>query len=221
MIRSCTIPNEEFRVIDTNDVESACKKFYILYEKCYGQINCTYSIHVTGSHLLPIRGNRPLTYKSAFKFESFFSEMRELFHAGSVSPTKQILQNCYMKRILEHHVCQKSTFFKPEKQPVQGKKFTPAKENNSLVYIFNENQTYTFYCIKEIVDQDNFQCYVQVKFPVKMPLTPEYNWSKVGVFKAGPISEELHVIKRKDICGKVIKVNKFLITCPNNVLHEQ
>ena len=75
MIRGCIIPNDEYRKIDESTIESASKKFYILYEKLYGQINCTYSVHIVSSHLLPIRGNQPLTYKSAFKFESFFSEM--------------------------------------------------------------------------------------------------------------------------------------------------
>lgn len=72
IIRACIIPNEEFRVVNDNDVLSACAKFYKLYEQCYGTQNCTYSIHVVISHILKIRGNRPLTYKSAFKFESFF-----------------------------------------------------------------------------------------------------------------------------------------------------
>lgn len=215
MIRSCIIPNNEFRNIDNNVVESACKNFYKLYEKCYGNINCTYSIHVVASHLLLMKGNRPLTYKSAFKFESFFSEMRELFHAGSISPLKQILQNCYIKRLLEYHVCEKTTFFKPEN------KKNPGKENNHLVYIFDENQKFTFYSIQEIIDDDHFRCYIQGKFNVKFALTPEYNWSNIGVFKAGPISEEFHVISREDISGKVIRVKEYLITCPNNVLHEQ
>ena len=107
MIRSCVLPNEEFELVETAAIESACKKFYSLFEELFGQINCSYSIHIVPSHLLLIRGNQPLTHRSAFKFENFFAEMRNLFHAGTVSPLKQILQNCYVKRILEHHVCEK------------------------------------------------------------------------------------------------------------------
>ena len=110
MIRACVISNDEFRNVDENYVISACGKFYKLYEKLFGQKNCTYSIHVMSSHLLQIKGNRPLTHKSAFKFESFFAEMKNLFQAGTVSPLKQILQNCYVKRILEHHKCKKNNF---------------------------------------------------------------------------------------------------------------
>ena len=107
MIRACIIPNDEFTNVNLNDVSNACLQFYKLFEQEFGQHNCTYSIHVVGSHLLQIRGNRPLTFKSAFKFESFFSEMRNLFHPGTTSPLKQVLQNCFVKRLLEFHTCQK------------------------------------------------------------------------------------------------------------------
>ena len=220
MIRSCTIPNNEFRNVNENDVNSACAKFYKISKKLFGPQNCSYSIHVVSSHLLLMRGNRPFTYKSAFKFENFFAEMKNLFHAGSVSPLKQILQNCYVKRMLEYHVCDKPSFYSPVKKPKPGTKFNPGKENNSLVYIYNENETYTMYSINEIINEETFTCNVQGKFKLKSHLTPEYDWSTVGVFKLGPKSEEKVTINKRDICGKVLKVNNYLITCPHNVLHE-
>ena len=221
MIRACVIPNNEFRNVNDDDVKSACKKFYVLYEKAFGPTNCTYSIHVSGSHLLQVRDNRPLTHKSAFKFESFFAEMKNLFHPGTVSPLKQILQNCFVKRLLEYHTCEKETFYSAEKKPTPGKKFNPGKENNHLIYTFNEDHMYSMYIIDEIIDKSSFRCKIQGKFKMKIQLTPEYDWSHVGVFKVGAISEELVIVNRKDIAGKVIKVNEFLITCPYNVLHEQ
>ena len=218
MIRACVIPNEEFRKVDEAKVEHTCKKFYELYEKLYGQVNCIYSIHVSCTHLLKIRGNRPLPFKSAFKFESFFSEMKNLFHPGSVSPLKQILQNCYMKRVLEAHHCEKTVFFSPEKNNAGQ---TAAKENNSLIYTYNENETISMYKIIEKIDQNSFNCNKVGKFKAKFNLTPEYDWSDVGVFKMKPISEELCVIEKASISGKVIKVKDYLITCPTNVLTEQ
>lgn len=221
MIRACVIPNNEYCKVNPNDVSQACKKFYKLYEKLFGPVNCTYSIHMVGAHLLKIRGNMPLTHRSAFKFENFFSEMRNMFQPGTVSSIKQILQNCYMKRLLEHHKCEKSTFFKPEKQPKPGVKFNPPKENNHSIYVTNENETLSMYSIHEIIDEDRFLCKIQGKFKFKSNLTPEYNWSAVGVYKVGPISDETKIIHRNEISGKVLKVNGYLITCPNNVLHEQ
>ena len=221
MIRSCIIPNNEFTQINQNDVESACQKFYDLYEKTYGVQNCTYSTHVVPSHLLQIRGDMPLTHRSAFKFENFFAEMRNLFKPGTVSPMKQIMQNCFMKRILEHHKCEKSTYFCAEKKPKPGVKFNPPKENNSLIYVYSENHKLDMYSIKEVIDEDTFSCQIQGKFNANIPLAIEYDWSKVGVFKVGPLSQECKIIKRKDISGKVMIVKNYLITCPLNVLHEQ
>lgn len=221
MIRACVIPNDEFRNVNDNNVDNACKKFYLSYEKAFGPTNCTYSVHVVGSHMSQVRGNRPLTYKSAFKFENFYSEMKNMFYPGTPSALKQILKNCYLKRLLEYHCCEKETFFSPEKKPKPGKQFHPGKENNNLIYKFNEDQTYSMYIIDEIIDHSHFRCRIQGKFKLKFPLTPEYDWANVGVFKVGAISEDLVIINRKDISGKVIKVNEFLITCPYNVLHEQ
>ena len=165
MIRACVISNDEFRNVDVNDVNSACKKFYKLFEETYGQKKCSYSIHVVPSHLLKIRGNQPLTFKSAFKFESFFSEMRDLFHAGTASPLKQILKNCYVKRILEHHECEKTTYFDVEKK--NDKPFNPPKENNHLIYTISENYDIDMYKIIEILDIDTFLCQTQGKFQFK------------------------------------------------------
>ena len=214
MIRSCVLPNEEFRKIDKELVNHACENFYKLYEELYGQINCTYSIHTASSHLLRIKGSRPLTYKSAFKFESFFSELRNLFHPGTVSPLKQILQNCFMKRMLKYHICEKKLYLSPEKNK-------SGKENNSLIYTYGEDETITMYKIFEKIDENSFNCKKQGKFTASFPLTQEYNWSDVGVFKIGPISDESYVVRVNSIEGKVLKVNGYLITCPTNVLHEQ
>lgn len=127
-----------------------------------------------------------------------------------------------MKRILEKHCCQKTTFYKEEKKPKHGKKCNPSKENNHLVYVFDDdNNSTTMYCLTEKINDDQFLCHIQGKFSVKMPLVPEYDWSHVGVYKIGPTSDEQTVINIKDISGKVLKVDNYLITCPLNVLHEQ
>ena len=216
MVRACVIPNKEFSKIDKASIESACKKFYMLYEQLYGQVNCVYSIHVV-SHLLLIRGDEPLTHKSAFKFESFFAEMKNLYHPGTVSSLKQILQNCYMKRMLEYHHCAKEIYYCPKKKH----KKNQGKENNSLIYTYNEKNSVCIYSIIEFIDNDTFLCNKHGKFQAHFPLTPEYNWSDIGVFKIRPMSEESYVVRRKEISGKVLSINGYYITCPINVLVEQ
>ena len=116
MIRSCTIPNEEFNNVDRETIFHACELFYNLFYELFGQRNCTYSIHVIASHLLKIRGNVPMTERSAFPFKSFYSEMKKSFKAGTNAPLKQILSNVIMKRSVEYHTCEKPILYAPEKK---------------------------------------------------------------------------------------------------------
>lgn len=215
IIRSCVLPNQEFEDIDPNDIKSACKKFYSLFEKCYGSKNCTYSVHVLASHILRIRGSKPLTATSAFVYENFYSEMKNLFHPGSISTLKSIVQNTAMKRTLEPHSCSKPIQYNPQKVPNTG------LENNSIIYVYDEQKTYKFYNIVKINPDNSFLCNQQGRFEYESQLTPELNWSLVGVFKLGPSTINTCTIQRNQVQGKVIKVDKFLITCPINVLKEQ
>lgn len=107
IMRACILPNEEFYQISNSVVNNTAQAFYKNYEALYGPKNCSYSIHLITNHILQIKGDQPLTAKSAFKYENFYSELRNLFQPGTISTSKQILRNCYMKRNLENHCCKK------------------------------------------------------------------------------------------------------------------
>ena len=211
VLRSCTVPNKEFDSISKESIEATSKSFYKNFESIYGSNNCSYSIHVMCGHPLEIRGNVPMTEKSAFKYENFYSELKNLFQAGTISPSKQIIQNCFMKRQLDSHICKKKIFYDVPKK---------GRENNSLIYYVRENQ-YQFFKIIKIIDDNNFLCYPQGRHLYKSDLLPNLKWENIGVFKAGPFLEKEVIIKRKDIEGKVIRVDDFLVTCANNILQEQ
>lgn len=211
VVRACVISNREFVLIPKQKIKRSCEIFYKMYEKTYGKKNCSYSIHIVGCHILEVRGDEPLTEKSAFKFENFYSELRNLFQAGTTSTTKQMIQNCYMKRLLEPHSCCRHIHFDVAKN---------GKECNNLVYIFNESNEYDFYNIVEKHDDDTFTCQKQGRSIIKDDVNG-IKWETVGVFKVGPFSEEQVRIKKEDISGKVVKVKDFFLTCPNNVLREQ
>ena len=212
ILRSCSITNKEFDLIHDNIIESLGNSFYKNYEAVYGKSNCTYSIHLIAAHALKIRGEEPLTCKSAFLYENFYAELRNLFQPGTLSPSKQILQNCYMKRCLDYHVCEKSIFFDVEKN---------GRENNSLIYYIDDDNTYQFFRIIGKKNDNKFICNPQGRYVYKCDIMKDLDWSKVGVFKVGPYSNEKIVIDRSQIEGKVIKVMDFFITCPNNILREQ
>ena len=213
IMRAGVLPNKEFDEVEKNDIKIACRKYFSLFEQCFGQKNCSYSIHVFASHLLTIRGDKPFTERSAFVFESFYAEMKNLFHPGTSSPLKQILSNTLMKREMETHFCNKPIKYDCEKSNVL--------ENNSMIYIFNEKKEHEFYNIVKKNDDNSYQCTQQGRFPYKCSLTQELNWSLVGVYNIGPSNSTEINIKESDIDGKIIKVKNILITCPVNVLNEQ
>ena len=209
-LRACIVPNVEFEPISKNLIKMTALSFYKNFESLFGKRNCSYSIHMT-SHLLEIRGEVPLTERSAFKFENFYSELRNLFQPGTISPTKQIIRNCYMKRHLENHNCVKSNFYDIESN---------GREDNSLIYLYDNNM-HQLYKIIEKIDENNYVCNPQGRFSYKTDLLNNVNWDLVGVYKVGPYSNEKVNIHRNQIHGKVVKINDFFVTCPNNVLQEK
>ena len=173
IIRACILPNNEYENVQQRTIYAACELFYNLYEEVYGAKNCTYSIHIVGSHILKIRGNCPLTEKSAFMFESYFSEMKNLFQPGTQAPLKQILKNTIMKRQIEYHTCEKTIFYAPEKKKGQRVESFQNKENNHTIYTY-ENNCHNFHNIVE-VNNDLFICTKQGKFEYSNSLTETYN----------------------------------------------
>ena len=209
-IRLCVLPNEEFDMSDPDIIDYCTKHFYALYEQLFHVTNCSYNTHVVGSHLRIMRVHGPLTLTSAFGFESFYGEMRNSFVPGTISPLKQILEKVLIKRKLAPHSCKPPIFYSPKES---------ALESNSYVYTFKEKE-YNFYKIMSI-EEGNMECAKVGKYEVSFPETPTLDWGKVGVFKAGGISDEIVQIPKDEIAGKMIKVKNILLTCPINVLEEK
>ena len=201
-----------------SDCDYAAVQFYKLYEELYGKRNCTYSVHLIGSHLPKIRDNVPLTEKSAFLFENSFSELRNQFQPGTPNPLKQILQNVLLKRKLEYHCCEKPIYYSEKPRSRHGQEPKETRENNYMIYVYDEKK-YVFYNIIE-KHKDYCICETQGKFKFTDGLT-SFDWSSVGVFKQGPTNKTRHRVEISSICGKVLKVQNLLITCPLNVLREK
>lgn len=158
VIRACVISNAEFDKIDKKLITNCCKHCYVNYEKLYGAKNCTFSIHTVLSHLLLIRGKSPLPARSAFCFESFYAEMKNLFCPGTISPLKQVLQNTIMKRKIANHQCEKKRKFQP-------KPMKENKQNNHSIYTLSETG-HNLYTIISSNDDGTFTCFKQGKFNV-------------------------------------------------------
>lgn len=210
VIRSCIVPEQEFKNVKLESIEETSTKFYELYERLFGPYNCTYNTHVIGSHLIEIRYRGPLTETSAFGFESFYSEIRNSFTPGTQSTLKQIFKKVLIKRYLGHHCCQTSIRYSDKES---------AMANDTLIYCYQDG-THKMYKIIEN-NEDHVMCNRQGKYKCTFKEMPNIDWASVGVYTQGPTSDRIKKIMKKNICGKVIKVKQFLITCPNNVLREK
>ena len=210
MIRSCTIPEKEFKAVDLKDIENACEQFYKLYEKLFGETNCSYNTHIVGSHLLEMRHHGPLTFTSAFAFEAFYSEIRNSFVPGSPSTLKQIFRKILLKRALTKHTCENSIYYSDHET---------AMENNTMIYCFKD-LTHKIYKISE-VHSDHVICHQVGKKKHTFPELPSFDFSKVGIYSKGLQSNEKIKILKKNIHGKVLIINNLLITCANNILREK
>ena len=210
MVKACVIPDEEYAPFNNSNVIQYCiTKFYSIYESVFGARNCTYNTH-TFSHLLEMRSHGPLTATSAFPFESFYGEMRNSFVPGTNSTLKQIFSNILLKRAIAKHCCEQKIYISEKDTPM---------ECNSLIYCY-ENSQYHLYKVTE-KDGENLVCASIESLPCSFPETPTLNWSLIGVFKKGNISEEQTIINMSEVKGKLFLVNDFLLTCPLNVLREK
>ena len=209
VIKACVIPTEEFRPHSIEDIDDYCKKFYVIYETLFGSINCTYNTHVMSSHLIEMRHSGPLTSTSAFPFESFYGEVRNSFVPGTNNTLKQIMSNIMMKRVISHHCCERDIYISEK---------DTALECNSMIYTFSDLQ-YTFYKVQN-VNGDELLCVEIEKLACSFP-DVKMNWSIVGVFKKGRVLSENVTISRKNVKGKVLELNEFLISCPTNILREK
>lgn len=210
MIRSCILPENEFTAVNVNQIKYCQKQFYLMYQNLFGPVNCTYSVHVVSSHLMQMRAEGPLTETSAFRFEAFYAELRKSFQPGTVSVLKQMMQSILLKRILSHHVCQESIYFSPK---------DTALESNSIIYLY-VNNVHVIYKILSI-ENEILTCNQIGNHEAEFPHTNMLNWSSVGVYRKGGLSSETVFVNKKDVAGKVIRVGKYLMTCPANVLREK
>ena len=210
MIRSTVLPENEFKNINLQDVYESSQAFYELYEKLFGPRNCVYNTHIVSSHIVDMRFHGPLTVTSAFGFESFYGELRHSFTPGTQSMLKQCFSKVLLKRSISYHYCQNSIYYSNKETNL---------ENNTLIYQFKD-LSHKMYKIIEIED-DVLICKQQGRYSYSFPELSKINWSALGVYKQGPLSDEIVKIHKNNVHGKVIPVDDLFITCPNNILREK
>ena len=162
MIRACILPQKEFQPLP--DLEPICEMFYTLYESIFGEANCTYNTHVVSSHLPLMRNHGPLTFTSAFGFESFYGEIRKSFTPGTPSTLKQIMKKILIKRALGNHCCEKTITYSDHETCL---------EDNTMIYCFT-HQDHKMYKITE-VHKNHVICVKQGKYSHSFKELPKFN----------------------------------------------
>ena len=210
-VKACVLPKEEFAPVPLEIIDFCCKAFYSIYQQLFGMQNCSYNTHIFGCHLPEMRYHGPLTFTSAYAFESFYGELRNSFVPGTVSPLKQIMGNVILKRAISNHNCETSIYYSAK---------DTAMECNSLIYTFRFHE-YKIFQIVEINDNDMLCKKITFHSNQLFPETPNLKWNLVGVFKLQEVTEEEVLVPKNIIKGKVILVDNFLITCSKNILREK
>ena len=70
------------------------------------------------------------------------------------------------------------------------------------------------------VDNDILVCLRQGRYRHTFSEFP-LNMSQIGVYRKGPLSNDIVRFHKNEIDGKVIEVDNLLITCTNNILREK
>ena len=156
-----------------------------------------------------MRSRGPITSTSTFPFEGYYAEMRKSYCAGTASTGKQILTNGYVKRTLPYHSCTKKIIYSAH---------VTSKSRNNVVYIFADNTYRSYKILSE--NEDYFTCVRLGRHCFNAPETPTIDWSSCGVFKLSAEDDVPLNIRRSDISGKALIIDKFIMSCPNNVLRE-
>lgn len=120
------------------------------------------------------------------------------------------MKNILLKRSITNHVCSNSMFLSNYDTPL---------ESNNLVYCYKQKE-YSIYQISEI-NEDILTCNKVGQYPALFQEMPEIPWAKIGVFRRGGLSDIPININTSEVHGKVLHVDKYLLTCPKNILNEK
>ena len=210
ILRACILPSDESQILNENFISTLASNFYVTYEKLFGSSNCTYNTYMFSAHIMKMKGSGNLTDTSCFVFENFYAELRNCYVPGTPSTLKQMFEKSFLRRTLSRHTCS---------PPISVSNNDTNLTCDSLIYTHSESQ-YKFYKINDICD-DYLTCSTLGKSLFQFEQEKQLNWNTVGVFQCGAVASDTVYVTRNNVKGKVIRVGKILLTCPNNVLIEK
>ena len=81
--RAMRLPDNEFRFIEEDMIDSVLDILNQHYEAAYGVTAGTYNAHIVSSHLKELRQFGSFTENNAYPFEGLYADMRRSFSPGT------------------------------------------------------------------------------------------------------------------------------------------
>ena len=149
---------------------------------------------------------------SAYRSEDMYQKLMECYAPGTMSLSKQAIQNMLVKYASRRHVCKHNPKFTTRE--------TCRTQDN---YVFVDD--YVIYKIVNISEEtDSFEC-VKIRalpFVHILQNSLELKFHELGVFR-GPctITNDHRTLRKVDIRGKAVVANSYIVCLPFSLLCEQ
>ncbi len=189
LARAYSLDDESFLALNKEDLQKLALKWYRNFNNEFGSNNMRYSIHLI-AHLLRLRVHGPVCETSAFAFEGSFAASSRAQQPGTTSIGLQSMRQSYI-RPREGHTCKKKLSFRNK---------VTMRSNDTLIYTVDEK-----YEIVEVGD-DNIsvkEIVVTTYFP---PVKTKLDFTSVGVWKYVYTKDEVKIISKSSVKGKLIAV---------------
>ncbi len=219
LLRALNVADEDFyRLRDQVNIEDLFRQLQTTYEDVLGPYECTFNEHTVFRHALETREThgRLLEY-STWKLEATFARLKRCFVPGTRNEAKQMFNSFYADDNF-FHVC-------PGQRTIKYRSHSTEKNDDSLVRVEGGD----LYRIVGLEDDDRdgyggdlFRCRRISVRPLETGEIIDLPWAAVGVWREdeGEADQEERNFTRKQMIGKLVKVEKLILDASNDLIHE-
>ena len=207
MYRVVNLDEADFSKVENEvDLDEIMERMAYLYEKNFGEENCTFNEHNFFIHLLDHRRRFGPLYKfSAWRFEDLYGQMERCYRPGTPHEGKQLFRGFFVNDLFSHR-CH-------WKKPITVKCTAGTKSDDSLLVARGD-----FYRVVAVTENNDSWICKKMKAE---SFTTEIegniiNWKSVGVRRLKDVSsegeaEEETVVASTEIVGKGLIVGNLLM----------
>ena len=208
-----TTPQEYQALRDYIDMDTFMVDFKKTWELVYSIHSCSYNYHAF-EHLPMMREVGSLSDQCAYPFEGLFQVMLGSLYPGTRNITRQAHKGAYANYMGASggHTHQKKITYQPLSRN--------HTINDSLIYTCTG-----FWCVQKVLEDGTLDCHrviIETWHPrCRHGVHGVLNMSMVGVYIYVDIDHDTQcAINKKNVLGKLIQVDKYIIKCPKEILLE-